>query len=121
MTLQPASAVPIPKEKRLPLVESHLIPAVLPANGSPNGSPNPNGSRLPKARRMSKSVKVILLVTAIVVAASSTGGAWYYFTGLGSSRKDLVLHTVGFDNLQLTIVERGALESAENSDIVCRV
>ena len=52
---------------------------------------------------------------------SSAGGAWYYFSGIGSSRKDLVLHTVGFDNLQLTIVERGALESAENSDIVCRV
>jgi HlyD family secretion protein len=33
----------------------------------------------------------------------------------------LILHPVRYENLQLTIVERGALESANNSDIYCRV
>jgi HlyD family secretion protein len=36
-------------------------------------------------------------------------------------RADLVTHKVQKGRLELTIVERGALESANNSDIVCRV
>ena len=42
------------------------------------------------------------------------------FWGAGK-RGDVITHTVGYEKLQLTITERGALESAENSDIVCRV
>jgi multidrug efflux pump subunit AcrA (membrane-fusion protein) len=41
--------------------------------------------------------------------------------GGSSSWPDLITHKVTYDNLQLTITERGALESAENSDIICRV
>lgn len=37
------------------------------------------------------------------------------------TRPDLIRHRVAYDRLQLTITERGTLESAENSDIVCRV
>jgi multidrug efflux pump subunit AcrA (membrane-fusion protein) len=33
----------------------------------------------------------------------------------------LILHPVGYDKLQLTITERGQLESAENSDVICQV
>jgi multidrug resistance efflux pump len=36
-------------------------------------------------------------------------------------RTDLVTHKVRFDRMELTIVERGNLESANNSDIYCRV
>jgi multidrug resistance efflux pump len=36
-------------------------------------------------------------------------------------RTDLVTHKVGYSPLEFTIVERGALESANNHDIVCRV
>ncbi len=36
-------------------------------------------------------------------------------------RTDLVTHPVHYGRLELTIVERGALESANNHDIVCRV
>ncbi|NBO93864.1 MAG: hypothetical protein EBV06_16380 [Planctomycetia bacterium] len=36
-------------------------------------------------------------------------------------RPDLLKHRVTYDRLQLTITERGTLESADNSDIVCRV
>jgi multidrug efflux pump subunit AcrA (membrane-fusion protein) len=38
-----------------------------------------------------------------------------------SARTDLILHKVNYGRLELTIVERGALESANNHDIVCRV
>jgi multidrug resistance efflux pump len=37
------------------------------------------------------------------------------------ARTDLLTHTVQSGPLELTIVERGALESANNADIVCRV
>jgi multidrug resistance efflux pump len=37
------------------------------------------------------------------------------------TRTDLVTHKVRYETLELTIVERGALESANNSDIYCRV
>jgi multidrug resistance efflux pump len=40
---------------------------------------------------------------------------------LGAARPDLVLHKVKYDRLELTVIERGALESAKNSDIYCRV
>jgi multidrug resistance efflux pump len=40
---------------------------------------------------------------------------------LGAARPDLVLHTVKYGRLELTVIERGALESAKNSDIYCRV
>ncbi len=43
------------------------------------------------------------------------------FGNKGAARPDLVLFKVKYDRLQLTIVERGTLESAHNSDIVCRV
>jgi HlyD family secretion protein len=38
-----------------------------------------------------------------------------------TARSDLILHKVALERLQLTITERGQLESAENKDIVCRV
>ena len=39
----------------------------------------------------------------------------------GANRPDLLLHTVKHEDLDLTVVERGTLESADNRDIICRV
>src|SRR5438128_9788138 len=36
-------------------------------------------------------------------------------------RTDLLYHRVHREPLELTVVERGALESADNRDVVCRV
>jgi multidrug efflux pump subunit AcrA (membrane-fusion protein) len=49
------------------------------------------------------------------------GGSWMLLAGGNKARPDLITHKVHFDQLQITIVERGALESAENRDVVCRV
>lgn len=46
---------------------------------------------------------------------------YYFVTRPRDVRADLVTHKVQFGRLELTIVERGALESANNHDIVCRV
>jgi multidrug efflux pump subunit AcrA (membrane-fusion protein) len=61
-----------------------------------------------------------VLVLLLLVAGVGTGG-WILTRGNPGPRPDLLLHKVQFEKLQLTIVERGALESAENSDVFCRV
>lgn len=38
-----------------------------------------------------------------------------------ADRNDLLFHTVRAEPLKLTVVERGALESADNRDVVCKV
>lgn len=53
-------------------------------------------------------------------------GLTLYLTGwlpFGSGANDtrLVLHTAKYEPLQVTITERGSLESAENREIICRV
>jgi multidrug resistance efflux pump len=44
-----------------------------------------------------------------------------YLWGTGGNRLDLITHTVRREKLQLTIVERGTLEAANNFDVVCGV
>jgi multidrug resistance efflux pump len=51
-------------------------------------------------------------VIAVVVGITRTHGA---------TRNDLSLYTVHPERLELTVVERGALESADNRDVYCRV
>lgn len=45
----------------------------------------------------------------------------FAFRSASAARPDLVLYKVKYDNLKLTIVERGTLESAKNSEVYCRV
>jgi len=40
---------------------------------------------------------------------------------LKPQRDDFILHTVGYERLELTVVEKGNLEAAENTDVICRV
>src|SRR5437773_2709028 len=58
-----------------------------------------------------------------VGAAVLAGGILYYiFAGASKvNRPDLLLHTVKHEDLDLTVVERGTLESADNRDVTCRV
>jgi multidrug efflux pump subunit AcrA (membrane-fusion protein) len=61
------------------------------------------------------------LGAALLVVVCGAGAAWYLVSGLRVARTDLITHTVKRENLTVTIVERGALESADNRDIFCRV
>jgi len=54
---------------------------------------------------------ITAIVVASVVATRNKGGA----------HPELVKHKVQYGRLELTIIERGALESAHNSDVYCRV
>ncbi len=58
------------------------------------------------------------LVVLLVLGAGTVYAVRIPFRG---ARPDLVTQKVEYGRLELTIVEKGALESANNSDIVCRV
>lgn len=64
-----------------------------------------------------------MLAGAVVLALAAAGAsvAFNRTSLFRQARTDLVTHTVRPDRLELTIVERGALESADNRDVFCRV
>ena len=58
----------------------------------------------------------------MVGAVIAAGVLVYVFSGSSkTNRPDLLLHTVKLEDLDLTVVERGALESSDNRDVVCKV
>jgi len=48
-------------------------------------------------------------------------GGWYVLARSAAGRPDLLWHKIKREKLQVTIVDRGSLESAENNEIVCKV
>ncbi len=77
-------------------------------------------SRLPKARRVSRLMRFILPATAVVLAVIA-GGVWFFWFRGPQVRTDIEKRTVEYQDLQLKVVERGALEAKENRDIKCEV
>lgn len=59
-----------------------------------------------------------MLIVALIAAAA----VGYWFTLAPTpQRTDLILHTTRYEPMNLTVVERGTLESADNREVVCRV
>jgi multidrug resistance efflux pump len=82
----------------------------------------PTASRLPRGQRWSPRIKLLaggggglLCVGALVVVYLLIQNPFH------KVRTDLVFHKVQYDTLELTVLERGGLESANNNDIYCRV
>jgi multidrug resistance efflux pump len=118
MTSQPVSAPAAPPAE----VPVHINPvketagALVTANG-----PSRPPSRLPKARRWSKRTKILLGAGLALFGILFAWLSYFVITRSKDVRADLVTHKVHYSPLEFTIVERGALESANNHDIVCRV
>jgi hypothetical protein len=76
---------------------------------------------LPKANHWSRRTKILLIlgITLVILGAGAVVVVAKPFAK--DIRTDLVTHKVHYSPLEFTIVERGALESANNHDIVCRV
>jgi multidrug efflux pump subunit AcrA (membrane-fusion protein) len=89
------------------------------------GSPSPllrRAQRPARARRHPRGFQVTLVAGILLGIGGGSGAGWYYVANLlHAPSTNLVLYTAGYQKLQLTVVERGALESAENSDVICRV
>jgi multidrug resistance efflux pump len=87
-----------------------------------NGAPSPVASRLPQpARHWDRRTKILIAGAALLGVTLLSIGYVKLFNPFHKERTDLVTHDVDYDSIELTIVERGTLESANNNDIYCRV
>src|SRR5262249_14437769 len=121
MQTLPATATPHPHQQPQPAPPPTANPTAAPALTGPNNSPHPAPSRPPKARRLGSGSKLLVALVLLLLVGGGSFAAWYFLGTKNGPRPDLLLHTVKPEKLQVTIVERGALESAENAEIVCRV
>jgi multidrug efflux pump subunit AcrA (membrane-fusion protein) len=108
-------------------------PPPTPSNSQPPGPspalaglPSLNGSPTPEHPEIgdgpARKFPTYLVLGGGALAIVVTAVLLYYFTGRSKTdRPDLLLHTVKAENLDLTVVERGTLESADNRDIICHV
>src|SRR5947209_10097278 len=85
-----------------------------------NGSPAGGHPEVPEAGGRKFPLYAVLGGGALAVVVTAV--LLIYFTSKSKAeRPDLLLHTVKNENLDLTVVERGTLESAENRDVICHV
>ena len=86
----------------------------------PNGVALPTPSRLPRAKRRSKLLWLLLLA-AVILLIGGVGGAWAIWFRGPQLRPDLVTYRVEYKDLQLKVVERGSLEAGMTYDVKCDV
>jgi multidrug resistance efflux pump len=83
-------------------------------------SPNSNPHEIGEGGGRKFPLYLILGGAGIAILAAAI--LLYAFTsGRKTDRPDLLLHTVKNEDIDLTVVERGAVESADNRDIICKV
>src|SRR5262245_48316520 len=110
MTSQP-STVTAPASDLPPVLTAGLNPngTSSPNGSSPNGSPHPSPSHRPaKAKRPSR-LRYVLAGGVVAILAGAGITAYALTSGPKGPRADLILHTVRYEPLNLTVVERGAL------------
>jgi len=108
-----------------PPVASPETPVPSPAQGSApiavsNGVALPTPSRLPRARRRSKVLWLVLPGVGALLLAGVTL-AWFLWLRGPQVRTDLVTYRVEYKDLQLKVVERGSLEAKDSHDVKCDV
>ena len=79
---------------------------------------HPTPARPPRIRRRGRTVVLLL---AAVLPMMAVGTVWSLSAGRHSPRTDLETYPVRIEKLDLAIVARGEVESAESSEIVCHV
>jgi multidrug resistance efflux pump len=118
MNVPTASAMDNPATQPVP---PELVPIKVTDLGPVNGAAPAIPSRLAQPLRWSLRTKVIAVAGLLLLAAIGSGAYLFFRNPFSGNRVDLVTHKVRSERLELTIVERGALESAKNSDIYCTV
>jgi HlyD family secretion protein len=84
-------------------------------------TPGPEPSHSPRRLKRAGSRRIYFIAGALLLAGAVVGTTLMLMGSSNAHRPDLLLHTVRYENLDLTVVERGTLESAENKDVICRV
>src|SRR5205814_609538 len=104
-------------------------PTDSPASGSPPPNPSapPIGSngfaqaRAVPGRSARRSAARRYWAVGLAVLILAGGGAAYYFTRPEGERADVILHKLKKEPLNVTVTEKGTLESADNRDLICKV
>src|SRR5262245_56379868 len=117
-SMTPPTAAPLNENPPLPVTEQpDLIPT---AEEAPASHPlRPRKSRRGQGRLLALGVSGVGLLVVAVLLVGWLLGAWRLWGS--TNRADIILHPVKYERLHQTIPERGQLEAAKNSDIVCRV
>ncbi|MBA4186849.1 MAG: hypothetical protein C0467_02405 [Planctomycetaceae bacterium] len=111
----PPSVSPLPSQSGLPIANKSVLPRALP--GKAGGRTGRKGVWL----------SVVLLISFI---AGDLAAYYFLNTSLLTGRvigprtvlrPDVILHTVKKETLNVTVTEKGTLESADSREIVCRV
>jgi hypothetical protein len=127
MTLQPGNAPPdtpavppAPTPDRPTSLPSVPLADVVKADGA-NGAPGRSTARAAKAARRTQRKRLLIAAIAVLVLGSTAGAYILIEKPFQKKRTDLVTAKVRKGTLELSITERGQLEAANNSDIVCQV
>src|SRR5262245_28168447 len=111
---------------------SEPLSGSVPPAPEPNGQPHesqgnghapaqpPSPTRIPRPGRLGSRTRVAILAGAVLLLGGGGVAAWSLLGGEGKARADVIWQRVQYGPLQLTILERGTLESADNKDIVCQ-
>ena len=95
-----------------------------PPPGLPGLTTGSNGFASPRAvpgRGLRRSPRRTYWIAGLAVLILGGGAAAYFFTRSQGERADVILHKVKKEPLNVTVTEKGTLESADNKDIVCKV
>jgi RND family efflux transporter MFP subunit len=121
MTLPTASAPTL--TPAAPPDPANLNPTLPQGNGAAQRNNGASGAPSRSSRHKAKKGRKTLLavIAGVLVVAAFVTGYVVIAKPFQQARTDLITHKVKYGRLELTIVERGALESANNHDITCRV
>jgi RND family efflux transporter MFP subunit len=75
----------------------------------------------PDPRRRRTSVPLVLAGIVVVTGAVAGAVAWNGLPGVQATTEGVIFYDVKKQSLDIVVVERGALESAKNEDLVCQV
>src|SRR5687767_9685794 len=92
-------------------------------NPLPNDNGNPLGAGIHPGRHQSTFRKLLpyIWVLGIFLVVSGGAGAYYFLWSRIREPFNGPTWTVKREKLKVTIVERGTLESADYSDVICKV
>src|SRR5262249_23450696 len=102
-----------------PTVNGTHSPTAVPPLATSNGE-------LSKPRKKSSGPNLVIVGVGVAVALVLVAGGAYAVLKFGTNvlkkdHNDLLFHKVAKEVLEVTIVEKGQLEAAENRDVYCQV
>src|SRR5262245_25848066 len=107
-----------------PYPQTEGPPSGSPPLSPPIGSNGTNGfvtTRSVPGRSGSRASRRPYWMAGLVTLAVAVGAGAWYFTRQNGDRADVITYKVKKEQLNVSVTEKGTLESAANHDIICKV